>query len=47
MKTKDDDFLKENQIKVVKPFGPAIAWSKIPNDLVKSLSEVFTDKLKK
>ena len=44
MKTKDDDFLKENQIKVVKPFGPAIAWAKIPNNLVESLNN-YIDKI--
>ncbi len=38
MKTKDDDFLKENQIKVIKPFGPAIAWAKIPSTLVENLN---------
>ena len=44
MKTKDDDFLKENQIRVVKPFGPAIAWAKIPDTLVKNLNN-YIDKI--
>ena len=33
-----DEFLKEGQIRMLKPFGPSIAMIKIPTNLVEKLN---------
>ena len=46
----NEESLKEGQIRVIKPFGPSIAWVKIPSGLVDKLNnyidEVIEDKKK-
>ena len=39
MNDKKDNFLDVGQIRVTKPFGPSIAWVKIPPDLIKKLND--------
>ena len=45
-----DEILKEGQIRIIKPFGPSVAWMKIPSTLVEKLNsyidEVIEDKKK-
>ncbi len=45
-----DEILKKDQIRIIKPFGPSIAWMKIPPTLVEKLNsyidEVIEDKKK-
>ena len=36
---KNEELIKENQIKIMNPFGPAIAWTKIPPVLVDKFLE--------
>jgi len=44
MKNDDREILKEGQIRVIKPFGPSVAWVKIPSNLVKKLND-YVDKI--
>ena len=44
MNDKKDNFLDVGQIRVTKPFGPSIAWVKIPPDLIKKLNS-YIDKV--
>jgi len=44
MNDKKDNLLDVGQIKVTKPFGPSIAWAKIPPDLIKKLNS-YIDKV--
>jgi len=44
MNDKEDSFLDVGQIKIIKPFGPSIAWVKIPPDLIKNLNS-YIDKV--
>ena len=44
MNDKKDNFLDVGQIRVTKPFGPSIAWVKIPPDLIKNLNS-YIDKV--
>ena len=44
MNDKKDSFLDVGQIKLIKPFGPSIAWVKIPPDLIKKLNS-YIDKV--
>ena len=45
-----DEILKEGQVRIIKPFGPSVAWMKIPSTLVEKLNsyidEVIEDKKK-
>ena len=44
MKNDDSDILQEGQIRVIKPFGPTVAWVKIPSTLVEKLNN-YIDKI--
>ena len=44
MKNKQDEILEEEQIKVTKPFGPSIAQVRIPQDLIKKLKFLISQK---
>ena len=50
MKKKEGEILKEGQIRITTPFGPSIAWAKIPLSLIDKLNtyidEVIEDKKK-
>ena len=43
---KDEEFIKENQIRIINPFGPAIAWTKIPPALVDKLNNYIDNVIK-
>ena len=43
---KDDEVIKENQIRVMNPFGPAIAWVKIPPVLIEKLNNYIDNVIK-
>ena len=43
---KDEELIKENQIRIMNPFGPAIAWTKIPPVLVDKLNNYIDNVIK-
>ena len=43
---KDEELIKENQIRIINPFGPAIAWTKIPPVLVDKLNNYIDNVIK-